>query len=277
MSVALPSLHEVIKAHSLSAKKSLGQHFLLDAHWLECVVACAGDISGMHILEVGPGPGGLTRALLASPAQHVTAIEKDTRCITALASLVAHADGRLQLENQDALQFDLLSLPTPRAIIANLPYNVGTELIMHWLGQLHETGPEAFNVMAVMLQYEVAERMLAQPGTKAYGRLSVMTQWLCDASMALHVPPEAFTPPPKVDSAVLVLQPLAKPRYEAKRDVLEKVVAAAFNQRRKMLRSSLKSLGVDVLALCKQANVPEELRADACSIEQFCALARAIS
>lgn len=277
MADALPSLYDIIATHQLSAKKALGQHFLLDRHWLEKVVACAGDIAGKQVLEVGPGPGGLTRALLASPAAHVHAIEKDPRCVAALESLRAHYPEKLTLHQADALSLDIIQLmPAPRAIIANLPYNVGTEMIINWLHALHKYGIETFDVMAVMLQYEVAERMLAVPGSKAYGRLSILTQWLCDGDIALHVPPDAFRPPPKVQSAVLRLRPLATPRYEADIAILEKVVAAAFNQRRKMLRGSLKALGVLPEALCEKAGVDAQLRADACSLEQFCALARAL-
>jgi 16S rRNA (adenine1518-N6/adenine1519-N6)-dimethyltransferase len=274
---ALPSLAETIALHGLATKKSLGQHFLLDADWLERVVHAAGNLGGKHVLEVGPGPGGLTRALLESDAARVHAVEKDARCIAALAPLHAHYPERFHLVHGDALDIDIVqALPEPRAIVANLPYNVGTELALSWLMALHTYGPHAWDVMVVMLQYEVAERMLAKPGSKAYGRLSVITQWLCDGAIALHVPPEAFHPPPKVDSAVLQLRPLQAPRYPADLPTLERVVATAFNQRRKMLRSSLKPLGCDVAALCAAAGVPETLRADACSIEQFCRLACAL-
>ena len=275
MVAPLPSLSDTIAQHQLAAKKSLGQHFLLDMHWLERVVGCAGMLAGKHVLEVGPGPGGLTRALLESNAEHIYAIEKDARCMAALTPLHEHYPDRFTLVQADALDIDLREqLPAPRAIVANLPYNVGTELVLNWLHALHAHGPDTWDVMAVMLQYEVAERMLASPGSKAYGRLSVITQWLCDGAIALHVPPSAFRPPPKVDSAVLQLRPLKQPRYEAELNKLEKVVATAFNQRRKMLRQSLKPLGRNAEALCETAGVDATLRADTCTVEQFCALAR---
>lgn len=275
-SEALPSLRDIVAQHGLAAKKSLGQHFLFDANWLQKVVRSAGNIAGLHIIEIGPGPGGLTRALVASDAAAVVAVEKDARCVAALQSLLAHAQGKLQLHEADALSAPLATLaPEPRGIIANLPYNVGTQLIVQWLQDLVQQGPQSWQVMAVMLQQEVAARFVAGPGSKAYGRLSVLMHWLCDAHVAFDVPPGAFSPPPKVTSAVLVARPLPAPRYVAELADMERVVAAAFNQRRKMLRSALKALGVDVETLCAQAGVDATLRAEACSTEMFAALARA--
>jgi 16S rRNA (adenine1518-N6/adenine1519-N6)-dimethyltransferase len=277
-STALPSIQAIVAQFGLAAKKSLGQHFLFDADWLQKIVRASGDLSGIHAIEIGPGPGGLTRALLASGVADVVAIEKDSRCIAALVGLQEHAQGRLRIIEADALAASIVEItPAPRAIIANLPYNVGTQLVINWLRDLLLVGPDAWQIMTVMLQKEVAQRMVAQIGSKAYGRLSVLMHWLADADIAFEVPPSAFHPPPKVTSAVLVARPLPIPRYPAQLELLEKVVAAAFNQRRKMLRSSLKSLNVDVEQLCSKAGVDATLRAEACSTEQFCALARAFA
>lgn len=274
--MTLPSLQDVVAQHGLAAKKSLGQHFLFDANWLRKVVRAAGALSGVHVVEIGPGPGGLTRALLETDAASVTAIEKDARCIAALQALVAHYLPRLNVQEADAMEVDITTLtPAPRAIVANLPYNVGTALVVQWLRLLAQHGAQSWQGMTVMLQREVAERMVAPPGSKIYGRLSVLMGWLCDAHIAFDVPPGAFSPPPKVVSSVLHAVPLVQPRYDAPFELLEKLVAAAFNQRRKMLRSSLKCLGVDVEALCAAAGVDATLRAEACSVQDFCALARA--
>lgn len=271
--MALPPLKEVIDAHGLMTKKSLGQHFLLDAHLLSKIVRMAGDIKDVNVIEVGPGPGGLTRALLESDAKHVTAIEMDRRCIPILAHLAQHY-GKLTIHEADALQFDMLSVPALRAIVANLPYNVGTELIAGWLAQI-ATDPNAYRSITVMLQKEVAERFAAPSGGKEYGRLSVLTQWLCEADIVLDVPPGAFLPPPKVMSSILRLVPRKQPLAEANIESLRKVVAAAFNQRRKMLRRALGSLGVNAEELCAKAGIDPTLRAEQCSVEMFCALARA--
>ncbi len=275
---SLPSVQELVAHHGLAAKKSLGQHFLFDAHWLQKIVRAAGNLRGENVIEIGPGPGGLTRALLASDAARVIAVEKDARCITALQSLRVMYPDRFFLNEADALTTPLSSLAeAPRSIVANLPYNVGTQLVVNWLRDLELVGPHSWSRMVVMLQKEVAERMVATPGSKAYGRLSVLVGWLTEASIAFDVPPGAFHPPPKVTSSVLVATPRSTPLFPAQLPLLERVVAAAFNQRRKMLRSSLKSLEVDVEALCAKAGVDSTLRAEACSIAMFCALAEAFA
>lgn len=271
--MSLPPLKEVIDAHGLMTKKSLGQHFLLDAHLLAKIARLAGDVRDVNVIEVGPGPGGLTRALLDTEAKHVIAIEMDRRCIPILEQLKEHS-GKLTFHEADALKFDMLSVPAPRAIVANLPYNVGTELIADWLAQI-AIDPNAYQSITVMLQKEVAERFAAPAGGKQYGRLSVLTQWLCEADIVLDVPPGAFLPPPKVMSSILRLVPRKQPLAEANIESLRKVVAAAFNQRRKMLRRALGSLGVDAEALCAKAGIDSTLRAEQCSVEMFCSLARA--
>lgn len=270
----LPSLKEVIDTHGLFTKKSLGQHFLLDATLLQKIVRMAGDLHGVEAIEIGPGPGGLTRALLESAAAHVSVIEMDRRCIPIMEQLGMHYPHRLTIHEADALKFDILNIPAPRAVVANLPYNVGTELIAGWLQQI-ALAPETYRSITVMLQKEVAERLAAPYGSKTYGRMSVMTQWLCEADIVLDVPPGAFLPPPKVMSSILRLVPRTKPLYEANLESLKKVVAAAFNQRRKMLRKSLSSLTPDAGGLCAKAGIDETLRAEQCSVEMFCALARA--
>lgn len=277
MPAELLPLAEVIRTHQLSAKKSLGQHFLLDPMLLQKIVHSAGDLSTMHVIEVGPGPGGLTRALLASAAASVTAIEKDSRCLAALAPLAALYGGRFRLVEEDAMRMPLASIGTaPRAVVANLPYNVGTALVVDWLTQVANEGAGVLHSFTVMLQKEVAERMIAQPGEKAYGRLSVLVRQYCDAEIMFDVQPGAFVPPPKVVSSVLraVIRPT--PREDVPLASLEKVVAAAFNQRRKMLRQSLKSLGADTLALCAKAGVEPTLRAEQCDLAMFAALTRAL-
>ncbi|MBN8543885.1 MAG: 16S rRNA (adenine(1518)-N(6)/adenine(1519)-N(6))-dimethyltransferase RsmA [Alphaproteobacteria bacterium] len=272
--MSLAPLKSVIDSHGLMTKKSLGQHFLLDAGLLQHIVRLAGDLRGVNAIEVGPGPGGLTRALLVSECASVTAIEMDRRCIPILQELTQHFAIPFRLHEADALTFDMQQIPSPRAIVANLPYNVGTELIAAWLQQL-AIDPSSYRSITVMLQKEVAERIAAPVGSKAYGRMSVLAQWLCHADVVLDVPPEAFLPPPKVMSSILRLVPRAKPLAPANVQALEKVVAAAFNQRRKMLRKALGSLGVDAAALCDKAGIDETLRAEQCSVEMFCALANA--
>lgn len=273
---ALPSLEQVIAQYGLATKKSLGQHFLLDDAWLNKITAAAGDLRDVHVLEIGPGPGGLTRSILAQPVASLTALEKDARCVHALASLVDAADGKLVVKEVDALAEDITTLTSaPRAILANLPYNVGTAMMVQWLQQLAQQGTTAWQSLTVMLQKEVAERFVASPRSPAYGRLSILMQWLCHARIHFDVPPEAFAPPPKVVSSVLHAVPRAQPLAPANALSLEKVVAAAFNQRRKMLRSSLKALAVPTDALCDAAGIDATLRAEALEVEQFCALANA--
>lgn len=276
--MTLPPLAATLAAHGLVPKKSLGQHFLLDQGLLGSIVASAGDLTGIHVVEIGPGPGGLTRALLAGPAASVTVIEKDTRFLPLLEELRGHAGERLQIIARDALTCDPLTLaPEPRAILANLPYNIGTELVAHWLEQLAEHGAASYRHITVMLQEEVAERLMATPGSKAYGRLSVLARWLTEPVLLRRVPPGAFTPPPSVMSAVIQLRPRPHPLAEADARTLIRVVAAAFNQRRKMLRRSLTSLGVDTEPLLAAAGIDPTRRPETLSVEEFCALARVFS
>lgn len=272
----LPPLREVIATHGLSAKKSLGQNFLLDLNLTAKIARQAGDLTGMDVLEVGPGPGGLTRGLLAEGARKVLAVEKDARCLPALAEIADAYPGRLEVIEGDALEVDALAhLTPPIAICANLPYNMGTELLVRWLTPA--TWPPVWDSLTLMFQKEVAERIVAQPGSKAYGRLAVLAQWRCDVQIAMHLPPEAFTPPPKVSSAVVHLRALPKPRFEADAKVLERVVAAAFNQRRKMLRASLKALSPEIEDHLNAVGIPPTERAERVSVEGFCALARQLA
>lgn len=273
---ALPSIRETIALHGLATKKSLGQHFLTDTNLLAKVVRAAGDLSGMHIIEIGPGPGGLTRAILDSNAQHVTAIEKDARCCGALQPLMDHYPGRFTLLEQDALRITLQqTCVAPRAVIANLPYNVGTQIVVNWLQEIAQHGAATLQHFTVMLQKEVAERMVAQPGSKAYGRLSVLVHQFCDAHLVFDVPPGAFSPPPKVMSSVLHACILPQPREDVPLKLLEQVVASAFNNRRKMLRQSLKAFVPDAEALCIRAGIDPTLRAENCSLKMFADLVRA--
>ncbi len=272
----LPPLREVITTHGLAAKKSLGQNFLLDLNLTARIARIPGDLSQASVLEVGPGPGGLTRGLLAEGAGKVLAIEKDARCLPALAEIAATWPGRLEVIGGDALDVDPLEhLQPPIHVVANLPYNVGTELLVRWLTP--ETWPPYWSSLTLMFQQEVAERIVAQPGDKAYGRLAVLAQWRSETRIALRLPPEAFTPPPKVHSAVVHLRPRPEPLYPADPDVLSRVVAMAFNQRRKMLRSALKGLGGDVESLLAVADIPPTERAERVSLERFAALARAVA
>ncbi|MCA0200842.1 MAG: 16S rRNA (adenine(1518)-N(6)/adenine(1519)-N(6))-dimethyltransferase RsmA [Proteobacteria bacterium] len=267
----LPPLRDVIARHGLMATKALGQHFLLDLNLTGRIARAAGNITSGTCIEVGPGPGGLTRALLDAGAR-VIAIEKDKRCREILEELRGAYPDTLETIEADALTIDAAQLGTaPRRIVANLPYNVGTELLLGWLKNIR-----AFECLVLMFQSEVAARLSSPADTKAYGRLSVLTQWLCDVEQLFHVNPKAFTPPPAVNSTVVRLTPRSTPLAPAKRETLERVTAAAFGQRRKMLRQSLKSLGVDAEALCRAAGVDPTARAETLSVEQFCALARGV-
>ena len=269
---ALPPLREVIARHELSAKKALGQNFLLDLNLTARIARAGGDLAGFDIMEVGPVPGGLTRGLLAEGARKVLAIEKDPRCLPALAEIAAAYPGRLEVIEGDALQIDPLAhLTPPIKIAANLPYNIGTELLVRWLTP--PEWPPFWTSMTLMFQKEVAERIVARPGGKAYGRLALLAQWRCDARIVLSLPASAFTPPPKVESAVVLLTALPQPRFPAKPKVLERVVAAAFNQRRKMLRSSLRGLDGQIEARLERLGIPPTARAEEIGLEQFCALA----
>ena len=274
--MSLPPLREVIARHGLSASKALGQNFLFDEQLLGRIAAIPGDLSGRNVLEVGPGPGGLTRALLRAGAK-VTAIEMDRRCLPALAELGEAFPGQLTVIEGDALKLDHDALMNgePYAILSNLPYNVGTELLVRWLTP--EDWPPFWTTLTLMFQREVAERIVAQPGSKAYGRLAVLAQWRCEVRIALSLPPGAFTPPPKVSSAVVHLKALPEPRFPADRKVLERVVAAAFNQRRKMLRAALKGLAPDIEAKLEAAGIAPTERAEQVSLEKFCALARVLA
>jgi 16S rRNA (adenine1518-N6/adenine1519-N6)-dimethyltransferase len=272
----LPPLGQVIADHELSAKKSLGQNFLLDLNLTAKIARQAGDLSQADVLEIGPGPGGLTRGLLAEGARKVLAIEKDPRCMPALEEISAAYPGQLQLINGDALDVDPLAYLTPPIhIAANLPYNVGTELLVRWLTP--KQWPPFWQSLTLMFQREVAERIVAQPGSKAFGRLALLSQWRADARIVMHLPPEAFTPPPKVNSAVVHLKALPEPRFEADAAVLSRVVAAAFNQRRKMLRSSLKAVAPDIEDRLIAAGIKPTERAEQVSLEAFCALAREVA
>jgi 16S rRNA (adenine1518-N6/adenine1519-N6)-dimethyltransferase len=273
---SLPPLREVIATHGLSAKKALGQNFLLDLNLTAKIARAAGDLTGCDVLEVGPGPGGLTRGLLAEGARRVVAVEKDARCLPALAEIAEAYPGRLSVLNADALAVDWAAhLTPPVKIVANLPYNVGTELLVRWLTP--PVWPPLWTSLTLMFQREVAERIVAPPGSKAYGRLAVLAQWRCEVRIAMTLPPEAFTPPPKVRSAVVHLVALPAPRFPAEQPVLERVVAMAFNQRRKMLRAALKGLAPDIEDRIVAAGLDPTDRAEQVPVEGFCALARAVA
>ena len=272
----LPPLRDVIATHALNAKKSLGQNFLLDLNLTAKIARLAGDLEGHDVLEVGPGPGGLTRGLLASGARRVVALEKDRRCIPALAEISDAYPGQLDVVNADALDFDISShLTVPIRIVANLPYNIGTELLIRWLTP--KEWPPFWSTLTLMFQKEVAERIIATPNSKAYGRLAILAQWKTNPSIVMELPPEAFTPPPKVHSAVVHFDALAEPRFPAPAGLLSSTVAMAFNQRRKMLRSSLKSASPDIENVLRDAGLEPTARAEEISLEGFCALARRLS
>ncbi len=270
----LPKLREVIAAHDLRARRSLGQNFLLDLNLTMRIARAAGDIAGADVLEVGPGPGGLTRALLLEGARRVVAVEKDPRCLPALREIAERWPGRLEVIEGDALEDGTLErLDPPRKVAANLPYNVGTELLVRWLTP--PSWPPAWTTLTLMFQREVADRIVAAPGSKAYGRLAVLAQWRSTARIAMTLPPEAFTPAPKVHSAVVHVEALPEPRFPADPAVLSRVVAAGFGQRRKMLRASLRGLAPDAQARIEAAGLAPTARAEEIDIEGFCALARA--
>jgi 16S rRNA (adenine1518-N6/adenine1519-N6)-dimethyltransferase len=267
----LPPLRDVIARHGLDARKSLGQHFLFDLNLTGRIARAAGDLTTGTTIEVGPGPGGLTRALLANGAAHVIAIERDERCLNALAEVAAAYPGRLEVVQGDALETDAATLGiAPRRIVANLPYNVGTPLLIGWLHQA-----EAFESFTLMFQKEVADRLAAATRAEAYGRLAVIAQWRCKVKPQFNVAREAFVPPPNVANTVIRLEPYAEPLFPARMETLERVTAAAFGQRRKMLRSSLKSLG-DAAALLDMAGLDGTARAEEIDVAGFCALARAV-
>jgi len=271
---ALPPLREVIAQHGLSARRSFGQNFLLDLNLTGRIARVAAPLAGTSVIEVGPGPGGLTRALLASDAATVIAVEKDRRCLEALQDLSDIAGKRLCLQEGDAMGLDIASCGSqPRAIVANLPYNISTALLLRWLKAIAlDSG--VVEKMTLMFQAEVADRLLAAPNSKDYGRLTVITQWLCEVTRQFNIPSRAFTPPPKVNSTLVSLIPRAAPLAPAPLANLERVTAAAFGQRRKMLRQSLKTLGVPVPGLLEAAEIDGSLRAEDLAIADFCSLAR---
>ena len=270
---ALPPLREVIARVELRARKSLGQNFLLDLNLTARIARAAGPLAGVTVVEVGPGPGGLTRSLLAEGAAHVVAIERDQRCIAALEEIAAAAPGKLTIVNADALTVDMAELaPPPARIVANLPYNVATPLLVGWLKA--EPWPPWYELMTLMFQREVAERIVATPGSKTYGRLGVLAGWRSQAEILFDVSPRAFTPQPKVTSSVVRLTPRPAP-LACDGLVLERVTAAAFGQRRKMLRQSLKTLGLDAQRLLAEAGIAETQRAEQIDIAGFVALANA--
>ncbi len=268
----LPSLGDTIARHGLEARKSLGQHFLLDPSICARIAALAGDLTGRHVLEVGPGPGGLTRALLETKAADVLAVELDPRAVLALQELVAAYPKRLKVLSADALGVDpAAALPAPRRIIANLPYNVASPLLVRWL-----RGATALEGMTLMFQLEVAERITAAPSTPAYGRLAVLAQWRCRCDLLLRLPPGAFSPPPKVWSAVVGFTPHGEDPPPVLFAAMERLTAAAFGQRRKMLRGALKPLG-NAEALLDQAGIAGERRGETLTILEFDRLARLLA
>ena len=264
---ALPPLKELVASLDMRARKSLGQNFLFDLNLTRRIARSAINLNGTTI-EVGPGPGGLTRALLLEGAENVIAVEKDFRAATVLDSLLTAAGNRLQLVEGDALKTQLWEMGSaPRRIIANLPYNIATTLLIQWLGQA-----QAFESMTLMFQREVAERITAQPGSSAYGRLSILTGWIADAAILFDIPPDAFVPAPKVTSSVVQIRPLPAPRFECDRKALEEVTRLAFGQRRKMLRVSLKPLGGE--AMLEAVGIDPQCRPQDLDIGAFCKLAR---
>jgi 16S rRNA (adenine1518-N6/adenine1519-N6)-dimethyltransferase len=272
----LPPLREVIRRHDLAAKKSLGQNFLLDLNLTARIARAGGSLDGVDVVEIGPGPGGLTRALLALGARRVIAIERDERAVGALQEVAAHYPERLTIVADDALRFDprpLLAGERAR-IVANLPYNIATPLLIGWLTA--QPWPPWYDRMILMFQREVAERLVAAPGSKEYGRLSVLVAWRCEAKILFDVAPTAFVPPPKVTSSVVRLDPRPQP-LACDAELLQRVTAAAFGQRRKMLRQSLKSLGTDPLPLLDEVGIAPTARAEEIPVEGFVALACALA
>jgi 16S rRNA (adenine1518-N6/adenine1519-N6)-dimethyltransferase len=274
----LPPLRQVIATHGLAAKKSLGQNFILDLNLTRRIARFAAPLEGVTVVEVGPGPGGLTRALLSEGAARVIAVERDERCLPALAEITARHSGRLTVEPADALNADWQQLlgatHGPVRIVANLPYGVATMLLIGWLES--EPWPPWFDRMALMFQKEVAERIVAAPGSKAYGRLAVISQWRCTARIAMTLKPDAFTPPPKVSSAVVVFEPRPSPEPLCDVKMLGRVTAAAFGQRRKMLRQSLKSLVPQPELLLHKLAIAPEKRAEQLSVGEFARIAAAL-
>ena len=271
----LPPLRDVIATHDLSARKGLGQHFLLDLNLTRRIARAAGDLSARDVVEVGPGPGGLTRALLMEGARRIVAVERDPRCLDALAEITTAYLGRLEIVAGDALAVDVASLVAPgAAIVANLPYNISTVLLLKWLTS--DAWPSWYASMTLMFQREVAMRIVAPPGGKAYGRLSVIAQWRCDAKLLFDVGARAFTPPPKVTSSIVQLVPRRLENAPSP-GAMERVTAAAFGQRRKMLRTSLKGVFADPEAACARAGIDAQRRAETLTVGDFEALARQVA
>ena len=269
----LPPLKDIISKYEIRAKKSLGQNFLLDLNLTSKIARYAGNLKQSDVLEIGPGPGGLTRSLLNEGARQVVSIEKDNRCIAALEEIQSLFPGRLRLLQGDALSMNVTQyLTDPIKIIANLPYNIGTELLVRWLNS--KNWPSFWQSMTLMFQKEVANRIVARPGSKAYGRLSVMSQWRCNTKIAFNIPATAFTPPPKVESAVVHFEALNEPKFPAEVDKLEFVVSKAFNQRRKMLRGALKGHFINVEeGLCSIGVLPTK-RAENITVQEYCAMSQ---
>ena len=273
VATALPPLREVARRFGIAANRRHGQHFLFDLNLTRKIARAAGRLDHASVVEIGAGPGGLTRALLAAGARRVVAVECDRRCLAALDDLARVYPGRLTVVADDALAVDPCALvAAPRKIVANLPYNIATTLLLGWLDRIRE-----FESLTLMFQREVALRLVAAPGNKSYGRLGVMVQWLAEANILFDVPAAAFVPPPRVTSSVVAIVPRAEPLAAADKTALERVAAAAFGRRRKMLRSSLEPLGVAVGPLLETAGIAPTARAEELSIAQFCALARAVA
>ena len=272
----LPPLREVILKYNLEAKKSLGQNFLHDLNLTSKIALLSGSIENSTILEIGAGPGALTRGLLASGAKKVIALERDERCIPALMDIADYYDGKLEILERDALKFDLNEIKDLGSlkIISNLPYNIGTELLVKWLTPI--IWPPKWEDMTLMFQKEVAERIVAIPGTKAYGRLSVLAQWRCNANIRMTVSPDAFRPKPKVQSAVVSVKALNTPKFYAKQSILERLVKAGFGQRRKMIRSSLKSIDLNINSYLQNIGLKPTLRAENLTVSDWCKLAEQI-
>ena len=269
----LPPLKDVISKYEIRAKKSLGQNFLLDLNLTSKIARYAGNLKQSDVLEIGPGPGGLTRSLLNEGARQVVSIEKDNRCIAALEDIQSLFPGRLRLLQGDALSMNVTQyLTDPIKIIANLPYNIGTELLVRWLNS--KNWPSFWQSMTLMFQKEVANRIVARPGSKAYGRLSVMSQWRCNTKIAFNIPATAFTPPPKVESAVVHFEALNEPKFPAEVDKLEFVVSKAFNQRRKMLRGALKGHFINVEEGLFSIGVLPTKRAENITVQEYCAMSQ---
>ena len=269
----LPPLKDVISKYEIRAKKSLGQNFLLDLNLTSKIARYAGNLKQSDVLEIGPGPGGLTRSLLNEGARQVVSIEKDNRCIAALEEIQSLFPGRLRLLQGDALSMNVTQyLTDPIKIIANLPYNIGTELLVRWLNS--KNWPSFWQSMTLMFQKEVANRIVARPGSKAYGRLSVMSQWRCNTKIAFNIPATAFTPPPKVESAVVHFEALNEPKFPAEVDKLEFVVSKAFNQRRKMLRGALKGHFINVEEGLISIGVLPTKRAENITVQEYCAMSQ---